>query len=162
MSVGKLQRLLRAWFGFVAMAYGLSAVTLTRAIFLSPLPNTTATFHEQGTGLRILAVLLIMLQRLIFAIPLLLTSVFGVTWWKLKFAKPGARRWGIAASIVMLLSAIPLLVPTWWMWHEGYTGSMAVICILLILGSLASGVAGISVSDRSRGSASTCSRRRNP
>lgn len=141
--------MLRGIFGYLALAYGLAAIRLTPELFFSPLRHSTGTFYRENLKLRALGVLLIVVQRLLYAIPLVLTGVFGVAWWKLKFAKSKARPWSIAASISLLLSALPLLPATWFMWQGGLSSNIAVICTLLIVVSLAGGIAGLFVFSKS-------------
>jgi hypothetical protein len=138
----KLRRLLRSLFGYLALAYGLAAIRLTPEIF-SSLPFATGSYYHEKLSIRALGVLLIVVQRLLYTIPLALTGIFGMAWWKLKFPGAKARGWCLAASISLLLSSIPLLPATWSMWQGGLNKNVVIICALLIFASSAGGIAGL-------------------
>src|ERR1700746_1877614 len=116
----KLQLFLRACFANAALIYLMGSVSAIPVLISLPLPSVTPRFAHESLSLKALAVILLVASRLILAIPLILTAVFGMAWWPLKTAKPSARRGAMAASIVMLLSALPLLPAVYAMFHDSF------------------------------------------
>ena len=142
--MSNLQRFLRACFANAALIYLMASISAVPVLISLPLPSTNTRFEQESLALKALAVILLVASRLILAIPMVLTAVFGMAWWQLKTGKPAARRWAMAASIVMLLSALPLLPATYEMFHNPrFPSGIATTCAILILASLAIGIAGI-------------------
>jgi hypothetical protein len=78
------------------------------------------------------------LSRLIFALPLILGLLYGMAWWTVKNGRRSGRGWAIAASVVMLLHGIPMLITTYYVWSYGpglaRTGFLILDGILLLVG----------------------------
>ena len=135
----RLTKFLRGCFGFAALIYGMAALGTIPALFASPFAGYVPQSSQYGIRQR----LLLSVAYLIFAIPPILTVVFGMAWWSLKTARPSARRWGLAGSIALVLSSIPLGIPAWYLLTHAQSDSMLDTTIVVVVASFAFGVLGI-------------------
>ncbi len=134
--MSKLRKFLRGCFGYAALAHGVASFHALSALF------TSFGFERHGVVPKALAIFLLILSRLIVAIPIPLTVLFGFTWWALKAGKTYARRWAIASSIALLLSGINFAIVTYWMSAGRYKNILAIFPILAAV-FLAAGIAGL-------------------
>jgi Peptidase family M50 len=101
-----LRKFLCRCFGFLAFVFGLASVG-TVASFVLRISKTGLIPHIHNTTLPFaLAFSLALLARFVLLAPLGLAVVYGIAWRKLKYGKPAARGWAIAASLVTMLQAI--------------------------------------------------------
>ncbi|WP_162601600.1 M50 family metallopeptidase [Occallatibacter savannae] len=139
-----LRKLLRACFANAALIYLIASVHAIPSLFLAPLPRTIDEFHPTSLALRASSILLLLLARLIMAIPPILATIFGIAWWRLSSGHRSARRWGFIASIFMLLSAIPLTPAVYDMIRSpGFPGWISYTVVGVIIVSTAAGISGL-------------------
>ena len=90
----------------------------------------------------ILTIFVSALAMLILAIPLVVAFLNGMAWWTVKKGKTSARGWAIAASISLLLSSIPLVLPMIYSWKYFPVG--VIYILLAICGAMiVLGIAGL-------------------
>jgi hypothetical protein len=142
-SMQKLRSFVRSCFAYLAAIY-LFASFGTIPTMIS-VHSDAAQYGRQDVALSGVNLFLMGLSYLIFLIPIPLTAIFGAAWWTLKRGMPSARRWALAASFTMILSALPLLPVCYsmWKWEKGGIGGMGVIAFGLMAASLGCGVAGL-------------------
>ena len=117
-----LRKFLGGFFGLLALIFAIAAA--------GTIPTVIRQIHEDGliashadvpSSWQVWAVILLLLSRLILALPLPLAALFGVAWWKVTQKKAKARGWAIAASLATLLQALPLGVAGYYIWASGYS-----------------------------------------
>jgi Zn-dependent protease len=111
----KLRKFLCACFGQVALLFLVVSITCAPRIFTFDAGYEPDQISRE-VWRQIAVAVLLLLARLIFAIPLVLTVLYGMAWWTVRKGKASGRRWAIAASIVMIAQGIPVIALT------AYTG----------------------------------------
>jgi hypothetical protein len=117
----KLRKVLCTCFAQVALLFLLVSVTATPRILTLGDGHESGPFQANpsaGFLLQIAAIFLRLLAHFIFALPLLLTTLYGMAWWTVKTGKTSGRRWAVAASIAMILQGVPQLALTLYFWNE--------------------------------------------
>ena len=139
----KLRSFLRSCFAYLASIYLFASFGAIPALIR--IHNDSDSPARKAAAFRGANFFLMGLSYFIFLIPPILTGVFGAAWWTLKRGTRSARRWALAASAVMFLSALPLLPASYsiWKWENGKFGGMAALLFLLIAASLGGGIAGL-------------------
>jgi hypothetical protein len=91
---------------------------------------------------KIITIIASVLGMLIIAIPLVVTFINGMAWWTVRNGKASGRGWAIAASISLILSGIPLILPMRDMWKYFPVGVM--VAMLVLCGAMiVLGIAGL-------------------
>jgi hypothetical protein len=105
--ISQLRRFLSGCFGFFALSFLLAAITTVP--LASRIPGSSlalrahgASPHEQWAMLS--------LSKFLFILPLILGYLFAMAWWTTRKGKASARAWALAASLLIALQSIPLLV----------------------------------------------------
>lgn len=138
-----LRKFLRGCFAYSALLYVLVAVKTLQSLFKeSLLFDRMPQVDQESARLKLLAVSILVLHDFLYILPLLLAVVFGIAWWTLRNGRPSARRWAIAASIAMLVSAVPLLPAAYFMATYGYR-SMATSVFMISAACIGLGIAGL-------------------
>lgn len=102
----KLRKFLCGCFGFLALGFAVAS-PLAISVILDSIHRDGLLPPIQNVQIpSILAIGLGVLARLVLAIPLALTVVFGVAWWKVRKGRSGARGWAIAASLSTVLASL--------------------------------------------------------
>jgi len=150
----KLRKFLCGCFGFLAVTYGVVALSTVPTIFRFsdfygfPLIDSSLNYPESA-----LSIILLLLAKFVLAMPLVLAFLFGMAWWKTKQWKNTSKGWAIAASIGLILQSVPLLAPIVFIWTENTRGSGIhefETTMLLFSGiSVALGIAGLIAFTRS-------------
>ena len=139
----RLRKILFGFFPLITAIYVMAAIGTTAALFRPLGVDESQSPHWARTPLQeMLAVLLLALARLIFAIPIVIATLYGMSWWMVLKGKPSARPWVIAASIAMILQTVPgwaLVIAISRYSH----GGIPLMIWALNLGGLAFGVAGL-------------------
>ncbi len=105
--MSKLRKFLSGCFGFFSISFLLAAITtvpLASRIAGSPFPlRPHAVSPSAQSGL-------LWLSKCIFVLPLIQGYLFAMAWWTTRRGKASARAWALAASLLVTLQGIPLLV----------------------------------------------------
>jgi len=115
-----LQRLrifLRICFGYLTLVCLAVSIFMVRTFFWMhqhPQPNLWLTGNRPFTSASFLA-----LSYFVRFLPLLMAVTYGTAWWTLKYGRRAAKAWGVAASIVMLLSTAGLIAARLTLWNAG-------------------------------------------
>ncbi len=137
----KLRKFLCGCFGFLALLFlVISAGTLPSLVFRIHEYGLLPPVHSARVPL-IAAICLGVLARLVLALPLVLSVLYGMAWWSVKRGKASARGWAIAASLAILLQSIPFSLVAYLEWAHG--GGHWVHQLVLSGIALALGVAGL-------------------
>ena len=136
-----LRKLLRVCFGNVALLFLFVSLTTVPRIFrFHPMHAHRHYSAVQSMVMSpdVISIAAMVLSRLVFAIPLALTILYGMAWWTLKTGKTSGRRWAVAASVAMILQGIPQIVLTCFFWKQlsglALEGFLALDCIVLGIG----------------------------
>ncbi|HEV2324441.1 MAG TPA: site-2 protease family protein [Terracidiphilus sp.] len=107
----QFRKFLCRWFGFLAALFAfVSFFTVRSAFTLLDAHRDLARLGSDAGPSRTGFILLLILARLVLLMPLPLAVCYGMAWWSVKKQSPALRGWAIAASIAMLVQAIPLVV----------------------------------------------------
>lgn len=110
----RLRKILCWCFGFLALNFLVVSIgTITALVRSTNLHGFLANSQHREVSAGV-AVLLMLLSRLVLALPVVLGIVYGMAWWTVKQGKRSARGWSIAASIGMLLLSVPLTVASFY------------------------------------------------
>lgn len=141
----KLRKLLPGVFPFVAALFVLvSFGSVSRLILSARSPHHFLIHRDLSPWMQGLSLVLLALSELILAMPPLVAFLYGMAWWKLRGGKPSGRGWAIAASVSMLVQAVPLYTATLYIYRYSSRGAGGLNAFLLIdLATLALAVAGL-------------------
>ena len=132
-AMHQLRGFLRICFGYVALISTLlSAFMLASLFWMAQHPHV---YHYTYRGQRrvVVSAVLIVLSRLVRLLPIPMAVTYGMAWWTLKQCRPSARRWAIAASILLALSSAAMLVVRLVLWPPGhFRGSFVAFQIFFI------------------------------
>lgn len=131
----KLRKLLCRCFGFLAMVFLFASYWAVQGLFLYFRdPGAYDLAPSYKVSLRIISFVLFALSRFIGVMPLVMAFLFGMAWWTVKKGKASGRRWAIAASLLLALSVLPILL-----WSSGMPRDFLIIYALFLV----IGIAGI-------------------
>lgn len=117
-----LRKFLCVCFGNLALLFLVVSVTAVPRIFSFQHAHAhryQAPTHSAVLSPELISIIVVVVRSLIFAIPLVMTVLYGMAWWTVKNGKASGRLWAIAASAVMVLQGIPILFMTYIAWIEG-------------------------------------------
>lgn len=138
----RLRGFLRICFGYLTLITTLvSGFTVTWFFRMVQHPDVYQS-HYRGRRSLVASAVLIVLSRLVRAVPLVMAVTYGMAWWTLKKGRPFARRWAIAASSVMVLSSAGMILARLTLWPaRHFRGSFLLFQIFFF----AAGVLGLIV-----------------
>jgi len=114
----RLRVFLRICFGYLTLISLVVSIFMVRTfiwMYQHPRANTAVS---QTDG-QLSSATLVALSYFVRLIPLILAVVYGSAWWTLKNGRRSARSWGIAASIVVILTSAGLATARLTLWHGG-------------------------------------------
>ena len=137
----KLRKFLCGCFGFLTLVFlGVSAATVPQAMNPTDQHQLLAALQQRrlDSGYAIFVEAFV---TLVLAMPLLLGVLYGIAWWTVKKGKSSARGWAIAASLVLILLSIPLLIAEFYrlLYSPGASMHFTIFVVLV----LALGIAGL-------------------
>jgi hypothetical protein len=110
---------------FLCRSFGVIAL-LSLLVSFGTVPSVFRVSHQRHSlpvagativSWKLRSIILIVISKLVLAMPLGLAIVYGIAWWTTRNRKPSARGWIIAASITMLASCIPQLVTMFYLMY---------------------------------------------
>ena len=114
----RLRVFLRICFGYLTLISLVVSIFMVRTfIWMYQHPRANTWFAQSDRQLSSAA--LIALSYFVRLIPLILAGVYGTAWWTLKHGRRSARSWGIAASVVVILTSAGLVTARLTLWHAG-------------------------------------------
>ncbi len=137
----KLQRFIRVVYANAALVYLVVSLHTVQEACRMPLALAHETPRNDEWPAFAAMLLGNIAARGIYLMPLALGLLFGWTWWSLRAGRPAARKWAMAAAVVLTLSALPLILPVL-MLPDGGLAFQAIIGGICTV-SLATGLAGI-------------------
>jgi len=139
-AMQRFRGFLRICFGYLTLISTLvSGFMLTSLLGMAQHPHV---YHYYYRGQRrvVVSVVLIALSRLIRFAPIGMALTYGIAWWTLKQGRPSARRWAVAASALMVVSSMVMIVSrvAFWPTHH-FLGSFLLFQIFFF----AAGILGL-------------------
>jgi hypothetical protein len=118
-AMRRLRVFLRICFGYLTLISLVLSIFMVRTFYWMATHPHHYAYTYRGQRNLLLSGSLIFLSRFVLLIPLLMAVVYGTAWWTLKHGRRSARRWGIAASIVVILTSAGLIAARLTLWHGG-------------------------------------------
>jgi hypothetical protein len=139
----KLRRFLCGFFGSIALFFLIvSFGSVKNLLDFSRGFDMYGEWPYETLTEKLISIAAFVLGMFIIAIPLVMTFLNGMAWWRIKKGKPSARGWAIAASLSLILSSITIILPLRAMWKYfpvGISIGLLVLCGVMI----ALGIAGL-------------------
>ena len=105
----RFRRFLSGCFGILAILSAFISLSTLRSVLFGPYWGPTLTQLDGfSLGRRALTVVLLLLAKLVLAMPAPLAIFYGMAWWSARRRKPAVRGWAIAASVAILVQCIPI------------------------------------------------------
>jgi len=117
-AMRRLRVFLRICFGYLTLISLVVSIFMVRT-FIWMYQHPRADTWVSQTDRQLSSATLVALSYFVRLIPLILAVVYGSAWWTLKNGRRSARSWGIAASIVVILTSAGLATARLTLWHGG-------------------------------------------